>query len=318
MMNGMQSLSYWQEYFNEPTGSTLSVFTSIMTLGSLGALPFIPPICDKLGRKFGIIIGSVIVLLGVGLQTGANSFDMFIAGRFVIGFGMAITLGAAPILLAELAHPQHRAIITTLMGVAWFIGSFTASWVTFGTLRIQSHWSWRLPSLLQCACTLFILPMMYWVPESPRFLIDKDKTDEAKNILVKYHAEGDEHDELVHLEYQEIYTTLQLDKHLGKSTSYADFLRTPGNRKRVMLVIAMCLFQQWSGGGLVVSATVAGTACPILTDLRDTTRSSSSKALASRIHKTNLVSTVAFVRGLSWSMPSSLSSSISLVGVRSC
>lgn len=61
-----------------------------MTLGSLGALPFIPPICDKWGRKAGIIIGSVFVLLGVGLQAGARNFDMFIAGRFVIGFGMGM------------------------------------------------------------------------------------------------------------------------------------------------------------------------------------------------------------------------------------
>ena len=51
-------------------------------------MPFIPPICDKFGRKAGIIVGSVLVLLGVGLQAGANNFDMFIAGRFVIGFGM--------------------------------------------------------------------------------------------------------------------------------------------------------------------------------------------------------------------------------------
>jgi MFS family permease len=71
-VNGLQSLQYWRDYFDDPQGSTLSVFTSIMTLGSLGALPFIPPICDKWGRKMGIYIGSVLVLLGVGLQAGAT------------------------------------------------------------------------------------------------------------------------------------------------------------------------------------------------------------------------------------------------------
>lgn len=92
---------------------------------------------------------------------------------------------------------------------------------------------------------------MPWVPESPRFYIAKDRFDEAKKLLAHYHAEGDEDDELVNLEYEEIYTTLQLDKELGKTTGYADFLRTPGNRKRLILVVAMCLFQQWSGGGLI-------------------------------------------------------------------
>lgn len=94
-MNGLQSHVFWRDYFDDPTGSTLSVFTSIMTLGSLGALPFIPPIIDRYGRKAGIVFGSVLVLLGVGLQAGANNFDMFIAGRFVIGFGMG-TLDPRP------------------------------------------------------------------------------------------------------------------------------------------------------------------------------------------------------------------------------
>lgn len=42
----------------------------------------------------------------------------------------ALTLGPAPILVSEIAHPQHRAICTTLFGVSWFVGSFIASWVT--------------------------------------------------------------------------------------------------------------------------------------------------------------------------------------------
>jgi hypothetical protein len=92
---------------------------------------------------------------------------------------------------------------------------------------------------------------MPWVPESPRFYIAKDQCEKAKKILAHYHAEGDEEDELVNIEYSEIYTSLNLDKQLGQSTGYSDFLRTPGNRKRIMLVIAMCLFQQWSGGGLI-------------------------------------------------------------------
>jgi hypothetical protein len=92
---------------------------------------------------------------------------------------------------------------------------------------------------------------MYFVPESPRFYIDKDQPERAKKLLAHYHAEGDENDELVNIEYTEIYSTLMLDKQLGKSTGYRDFFRTRGNRKRFMLIVAMCLFQQWSGGGLI-------------------------------------------------------------------
>lgn len=215
-----------------------------MTLGSLSALGFIPPICDKLGRKPGVLIGCFIVLLGVGMQAGAVNYEMFLALRFFIGFGMAITIGAAPLLVAEIAHPQDRAILSTFMGVAYYLGSFTASWATFGTLQIQSDWAWRLPSLLQCCCTLIVISIMYWIPESPRFYISKDKCEKAKQVLAQYHATGDENDEFVNLEFHEIYTMLMLDKATGNSASYRDFFRTPGNRKRISLVVFIALFTQ--------------------------------------------------------------------------
>ena len=53
-MNGLQSVSYWREYFDDPSGPKLSFFTSTMTLGSIGALAFIPPLIDRYGRKSGM------------------------------------------------------------------------------------------------------------------------------------------------------------------------------------------------------------------------------------------------------------------------
>lgn len=132
MMNGLQSLPYWQEYFDYPVGVKLSMFGSSMSLGSLIGLPFVPWMCDHLGRKPTVIVGSCIIILGVGLQAGALSFDMFFAARIVLGVGMCLATSSGPLLVAEIAHPQDRAILTTFMGLAYAIGSFIASWVTFG------------------------------------------------------------------------------------------------------------------------------------------------------------------------------------------
>ena len=71
---------------------------------------------NSFGRKMGILIGSFFLLLGVGLQGGAQSFGMFVGGRFLLGFGMCITLSSAPLLIAEISHPQDRAILSTYMG----------------------------------------------------------------------------------------------------------------------------------------------------------------------------------------------------------
>lgn len=75
MMNGLQSLSYWQNYFGEPRGAMLGFFNSAMSLGSLIGLIFTPYLIDWRGRKIGVAIGCAIMLLAVGLQSGGMLFS---------------------------------------------------------------------------------------------------------------------------------------------------------------------------------------------------------------------------------------------------
>jgi MFS family permease len=51
IMNGLQSLSYWQDHFNHPTGPILSMFTASYNLGAISALPFVSILSDHVGRR---------------------------------------------------------------------------------------------------------------------------------------------------------------------------------------------------------------------------------------------------------------------------
>ncbi|CAN9099129.1 unnamed protein product [Alternaria alternata] len=250
MMNGLQSLSYWQDYFGEPRGAMLGFFNSSMSLGSLIGLFFTPYLIDWKGRKIGVAIGCVIMLFAVAIQTGAQNIGMFIAARLVLGFGDTIVLGSAPLLIAEIAHPQDRAVLVTLSGASYHSGAFIASWVTYGTLQMKSDWSWRLPSLLQSICSLIILGFIFFMPESPRWLCNKDRHEEALAVFSRWHGEGDENDEFVQLEFAEVRAAIALDKEQDR-TNWSDFLKTKGNRKRIIIITAIGFFSQWSGNGLI-------------------------------------------------------------------
>lgn len=126
MMNGLQTLPPWQEEFNHPRGSILGILNAIMSIGSIVAIPVVPYIADGLGRRAGILIGCIIMILGVILQSIAHNLSMFIAARFFIGFGVAIAHGASPLLITELVHPQHRAVFTTIYNTTWYAGSIVA------------------------------------------------------------------------------------------------------------------------------------------------------------------------------------------------
>jgi len=118
--------------FNNPDPASRGLLNAIMSVGSIVALPIVPYVADYLGRRTGVMIGCVIMILGVVLQSISINLSMFIAARFFIGFGVAIAHGAAPFLVTELVHPQHRAIYTTIYNCTWYWGSIVAAWLTYG------------------------------------------------------------------------------------------------------------------------------------------------------------------------------------------
>ncbi|RPA94784.1 general substrate transporter [Choiromyces venosus 120613-1] len=249
MMNGLQTVDNWKNYF-KPSPATRGLLNAIMSVGSMCAIPISPWLADWRGRRIAIIIGIAIMFVGVALQPVAVNIGMFTAARFLIGFGVSLAHGAAPLLVTELSHLQHRARLTSLYNTTWYIGSIIAAWTTYGTFRIPSTWSWRIPSLLQATPALIMLSCIWLVPESPRWLICKDRHEEALAILAKYHANGNMQDELVQYEFTEIRETIALESEFAKR-GISELWATRGNRHRMLICIAAGLFSQWSGNSLV-------------------------------------------------------------------
>jgi len=91
---------------------------------------------------------------------------------------------------------------------------------------------------------------LWMIPESPRWLINRGKYAEAKRILTKYHGNGSETD-FVRWEFNEISQTIELEKVASAESGWYELVRTPGNRKRCLLIILTAIFSQCSGNGLV-------------------------------------------------------------------
>lgn len=74
MMNALQTSGQWQDYFHHPRGSLLAFYNLAFGLGQLLAVvpfPFPATIADKLGRRWGIVIGSIIAIIGVAIQSAS-------------------------------------------------------------------------------------------------------------------------------------------------------------------------------------------------------------------------------------------------------
>ena len=84
------------------------------SLGALMAIPFVPTYSQYLGRRRSIFIASLIMCLGAALQAGSNNSDMFLASRWLLGFGIPFAIVNASALIGELSYPKERAVMTSM------------------------------------------------------------------------------------------------------------------------------------------------------------------------------------------------------------
>lgn len=249
MMNGLQAVGTWNNFYNHPRSTMLGLMSALYSLGAVAALPLTPFISDRLGRRRSIVFGSVFMLIGAILQTASQNFAMFVISRFILGFGIPFAIVAASSLVNEVSHPKERAIVSSLFNSCWFIGAIVAAGITLGTFAMPNNWGWRIPSVLQTIPSILQIAFMCFLPESPRWLVSKGRHAEALAILVKYHAEGDADSEFVKAEFAEIEKTLEMEAEVGKR-SWMEMVATPGMRRRLLVGSFLGLATQWSGNGL--------------------------------------------------------------------
>jgi sugar porter (SP) family MFS transporter len=252
MLNGLQSMSQWQKFFGSPTGTRLGSLSNGVIFGQILAFPIAPWLCDHTGRRFPIFIGSALLVIGAILQCAAQNYGMFLASRMIIGFGGLIAVEASPLLVTELAYPTHRSVLVGYYNNLWYLGALLAAWVTYGTYFMgpDASWAWRIPSLLQGLFPLVQVIFVYLLPESPRYLVQRDRYDEARKVLTKYHAGGDESSALVDFEMKEIILHIQAAKG-ASGTGYREFLSTKCNLHRLFIIITVPCMMQLSGNGLI-------------------------------------------------------------------
>lgn len=108
MMNGLQSLPRWKDYFGNPTGSVLGVVNAAQSFGSVISLPFIGFLSDWIGRKRTLLSGALVIVIASIIQAASIRYGMFVFARVLVGIGSMLVVLPPPMLITELAYPTHR------------------------------------------------------------------------------------------------------------------------------------------------------------------------------------------------------------------
>ena len=250
LMNGLQSLEEWRKDFGYPQGTMLGFVNAAQNFGCVIILPFCGYLTDKLGRKITLGFGLVGVIIATIIQTTSINLAQLIASRFIVGAAGMLAVQPAPLLIAELSYPSYHGKMTSLYWCLYYLGAILASWACYGTNDRGDTWTWRIPTLLQAGYPVIQLIFLWFVPESPRWLVSKNRATEARALLVKYHAGGDDNSKLIDVEMEEITIALEMEKE-SKTSKWSDLIATPGNRKRTYIAVTLGVSAQWNGIAVV-------------------------------------------------------------------
>ena len=170
-----------------------------------------------------------------------NNYSAFIAYRIIAGIAVGAASMLAPIYIAELSPPRHRGKLVSLNLFAIFLGQSSAFYSNFFLRDIagDNNWRWMLAVMAVPSFLLFVL--LLFVPESPRWLAEKNQPERAMNILTRINGPAE-----ASREFEEIKETLEASQgRLGE-------LFQSGMFRILVLGIALAVFQQVTGINVVM------------------------------------------------------------------
>ena len=104
--------------------------------------------------------------------------------------------------------------------------------------------------MLQAAPSIGAIIVLFFLPESPRWLCYQDRHAEALKVIAKVHGTSED-DAGVQVQYREITDTLRYEKDEGRSLSYMETIRSRTNRKRLLLAVSMAPLAMLTGSNII-------------------------------------------------------------------
>ncbi|MGC4233962.1 MAG: sugar porter family MFS transporter [Niabella sp.] len=203
-------------------------------------------VSDKIGRKKTLAITAVLFLISSVVAAIPQNLTGFIIGRFIGGLGIGAASIISPLYISEVAPAKSRGTLVTMYQLAIVIGINLIYFVNlkiadFGDEQWNTDTGWRYMIASGALPSVLFLVLLFTVPESPRWLVSKKRTDDGFKILEKINGT------------EEASSILnEIENTLGSEKGKLNELLQPGIRIALIIGIVLALFSQITGINAII------------------------------------------------------------------
>uniref|UniRef100_A0A672ZT63 Solute carrier family 2, facilitated glucose transporter member 1-like n=1 Tax=Sphaeramia orbicularis TaxID=375764 RepID=A0A672ZT63_9TELE len=221
-----------------------SVSVAIFSVGGIFGSFSVGLFVNRFGRRNSMLMANILAFIAaalMGFSKMADSWEMLIIGRFVVGLYSGLSTGFVPMYVGEVSPTALRGALGTLHQLGIVVGILIAQ--VFGLDAVMGNENlWPLllgftfiPAVIQC----ILLPLC---PESPRFLlINKNEENKAKAVLKKLRGSTDVSTDIKEMKEE----SRQMMRE--KKVTICELFRSPIYRQPLVIAVMLQLSQQLSG-----------------------------------------------------------------------
>jgi sugar porter (SP) family MFS transporter len=244
---------FFERYFHLTDAAQSGWANSCALVGCLAGALLAGALSDKFGRKRLLIFSALLFAVTSLGNALASSFVVFVAWRMMGGVAIGMASNLSPMYIAEVAPAQWRGRLVSINQLTIVIGILLAQYLNWLLVRhlpkgasdeyIVNSWygrsGWRWMFALTAGPSLLFFVCMWFVPESPRWLVKNGRSELARKILGRIggtpYAEA---------EVSEVQATLASEE--IQHVRFQDLLE-PSLRPVLVLGVVLAVFQQWCG-----------------------------------------------------------------------
>ncbi|KAK5661839.1 hypothetical protein OQA88_9943 [Cercophora sp. LCS_1] len=238
--------------------SNTSLIVSILSCGTFFGAVIAGDVADFIGRKWTVIFGCLIYMLGVVIQMITGEGDplaAIVAGRLIAGLGVGFESAIVILYMSEICPRKVRGALVAGYQFCITIGIMLAACVVYATEGRSDTGAYRIPVAIQFLWAIILAGGLLFLPDSPRYFVKRGNIPAATDALARLRGQPKD-SEYIQVELAEIVANEEYERQLIPSTtwfgSWANCFKGSlwngnSNLRKTILGTSLQMMQQWTG-----------------------------------------------------------------------